>query len=55
MKIDYDRAANAAYIRRFDICFEMPLPSEPQRREMLIQECGEYIDSSLIHEIARHA
>ncbi len=44
-----------AYIRRFDICFEMPLPSEPQRREMLTQECGEYIDSSLIHEIARHA
>jgi len=44
-----------AYVRRFDMCFEMPLPSELQRRDMLTQECGELIDHALIHEIARHS
>lgn len=43
-----------AYIRRFDLCFEMPIPDEMQRREMLTQMCGDVIDEHLIIEIAKN-
>lgn len=43
-----------AYIRRFDLCFEMPIPDEMQRREMLTQMCGAVIDEHLIMEIAKN-
>jgi SpoVK/Ycf46/Vps4 family AAA+-type ATPase len=42
-----------AYIRRFDLCFEMPIPDEMQRRNMLIQLCGETLDQQLITDIAK--
>lgn len=43
-----------AYIRRFDICFEMPIPDEVQRREMLSAMCGNELTTSLINEIAKN-
>ena len=42
-----------AYIRRFDICFEMPMPNELKRREMLTQLCGKQINQDLILEFAK--
>jgi transitional endoplasmic reticulum ATPase len=42
-----------AYIRRFDLCFEMPIPDEMQRRNMLTQMCGETLDQQLIADIAK--
>ena len=43
-----------AYIRRFDLCFEMPLPNELKRCEMLTQLCGNQIDHDVILEIAKN-
>lgn len=42
-----------AYIRRFDMCFEMPIPDEIQRRNMLTQMCGETLDQKIIADIAK--
>ena len=42
-----------AYIRRFDLCFEMPIPDEMQRRNMLTKMCGETLDQQLITDIAK--
>jgi SpoVK/Ycf46/Vps4 family AAA+-type ATPase len=42
-----------AYIRRFDLCFEMPMPDEMQRRNMLTQMCGETLDQQIIADIAK--
>jgi transitional endoplasmic reticulum ATPase len=44
-----------AYIRRFDLCFEMPIPDEIQRRNMLMQMCGETLDQQLIADIAKNS
>lgn len=43
-----------AYIRRFDLCFEMPIPDEMHRRNMLTQMCGETLDQQLIADIAKN-
>jgi SpoVK/Ycf46/Vps4 family AAA+-type ATPase len=42
-----------AYIRRFDLCFEMPIPDEMQRRNMLSQLCDDTLDQQLIIDIAK--
>ena len=46
-------AFDPAYIRRFDLCFEMPIPDEMQRRNMLTKMCGETLDQQLITDIAK--
>ncbi len=43
-----------AYIRRFDMCFEMPNPDEAQRRNMLTKMCGEVLGQQIIGEIAKN-
>lgn len=48
------RSFDQAYIRRFDICFEMPIPDEAQRRNMLTQMCGEVLGKEIIGDIAKN-
>lgn len=43
-----------SYIRRFDMVFEMPMPDEKKRREMLMNLCGKEIDQRLIAQIAKN-
>lgn len=47
-------AFDRAYIRRFDLCFEMPIPDEAQRRNMLTQLCGEVLGNEIIGDIAKN-
>lgn len=48
------RSFDQAYIRRFDMCFEMPIPDEAQRRNMLTQMCGEVLSQKIIGDIAKN-
>lgn len=48
------RSFDQAYIRRFDLCFEMPIPDEAQRRNMLMQLCGEVLGHEIIGDIAKN-
>lgn len=43
-----------SYIRRFDMVFEMPMPDEHKRRDMLMNLCGQDIDQKLITQIAKN-
>lgn len=43
-----------SYIRRFDMVFEMPMPNEQKRRDMLLNICGRYIDQGVIAQIAKN-
>lgn len=43
-----------SYIRRFDMVFEMPMPNESKRRQILTDLCGQDIDQQLIIEIAKN-
>ncbi|MBU2051448.1 MAG: ATP-binding protein, partial [Gammaproteobacteria bacterium] len=41
-----------AFIRRFDMIIELPVPTRNQREKILTQECSDLIDSSTISRIA---
>ena len=41
-----------AFIRRFDMVIELPIPSKKQREGILKEECSDLIDSSTISRIA---
>lgn len=45
---------DSAYIRRFNICFEMPIPNQKQRLEMLKDLCGQSIESKMILDISKN-
>lgn len=41
-----------AYIRRFSVCFEMPVPSEAQRLKIVRNAFGQNIDDQILSQIA---
>ena len=43
-----------AYIRRFDLCFEMPIPEEQQRRAMMAEMYSDEIGLQLITVLAKN-
>lgn len=48
------RHFDEAYLRRFSICFEMPMPSLDQREKMLARACNEVISAHAQASIARN-
>lgn len=44
-----------AFIRRFDMVIELPIPSKKQRERILKEECSDLIDASTISRIAKSA
>ena len=47
-------AFDPAYLRRFDLCFEMPIPTLSQRQRILETAVDGAINRDLIAEIAKH-
>lgn len=41
-----------AFIRRFDIVFELPVPSKNQRKKIIKEHCGEIIGTTLIEDVS---
>lgn len=41
-----------AFIRRFDMVFELPVPPKRQREKILKQSCGEFVDASSLERLA---
>ena len=48
------RRFDEAYLRRFSLCFEMPLPSQEQREKMLAKACNGVIGQQAQTSIARN-
>ncbi|MBK8134160.1 MAG: ATP-binding protein [Gammaproteobacteria bacterium] len=46
------RGLDPAFIRRFDMVFELPVPPKKQRERILQESCGDLIDASSISRIA---
>ncbi len=46
------RGLDPAFIRRFDMVFELSIPPKRQRERILTQECGDLLDSASISRIA---
>ena len=41
-----------AFVRRFDIFFELPLPTKQQRKRILINSCGDLLDMATVDRIS---
>lgn len=46
------RCLDPAFIRRFDMVFELPVPPKTQRERILRENCGDLLDASNISRIA---
>lgn len=46
------RGLDPAFIRRFDIVFELPVPPKKQREGILLKSCGDLLDGASISRIA---
>ena len=46
------RGLDPAFIRRFDMVFELPIPPKTQRERILQSSCGELLDANRISRIA---
>lgn len=46
------RGLDPAFIRRFDMVFELPIPPKTQRERILQSSCGELLDTNQISRIA---
>ncbi len=46
------RGLDPAFIRRFDMVFELPVPPKKQRERILQESCGDLLDASRISRIA---
>jgi transitional endoplasmic reticulum ATPase len=46
------RGLDPAFIRRFDMVFELPVPGKKQREKILQDNCGDLLDSACISRIA---
>ena len=46
------RGLDPAFIRRFDMVFELPVPPKKQRKRILQESCGDLLDASRISRIA---
>lgn len=46
------RCLDPAFIRRFDMVFELPVPPKTQRERILRESCGDLLDASNISRIA---
>lgn len=46
------RGLDPAFIRRFDMVFELPVPPKKQREGILLKSCGDLLDAASISRIA---
>src|SRR3546814_8373929 len=41
-----------AFVRRFDLCLELPMPPKPQRERLIRAACGGLVDDAAVARLA---